>query len=137
MPGYFPTPGGEVLNLAGTNASWAWSAGGIISSAADLARFADALFTGALLSPESGLRMFTFQDRGEGELTFGFGVFRVDTPSGRVFGTDGDSGGYSAMLVRVLEAHLTAVVLQNWWPNDGETRAVVGDMLALAEGSNR
>jgi hypothetical protein len=41
------------------------------------------------------------------------------------------------MLVRVPEAHLTAVVLQNWWPNDSETRAVVSDMLALAEGGNR
>jgi D-alanyl-D-alanine carboxypeptidase len=137
VPGYFPAPGGEVLNLAGTNASWAWAAGGIISSAADLARFADALFTGALLSPESGLRMFTFQDHGAGELTFGFGVLRVDTPAGRIFGTDGDSGGYSAMLARVPEAHMTAVILQNWWPNDGETRAVITDVLAIAEGRNR
>jgi D-alanyl-D-alanine carboxypeptidase len=137
VPGYFLAPHGTAVSLAGTNASWAWAAGGLISSAGDLARFADALFSGALLSPESMTQMFTFRNHGDGTTGFGLGVLRADTPAGRWYFLSGGSGGYATLVARVPEAHLTAIVLQNWWPNNFEVTTVVAGILAFAEGEHR
>jgi len=49
-----PTPGQSVPpnDVTDTNPSWAWAAGGVISTPSDLARYAKALVGGGLLDPE-------------------------------------------------------------------------------------
>ena len=51
---------GQLVNVSAVNLTWAWAAGGVVSTAADLARFARAVFGGELLSPASHEAMFTF-----------------------------------------------------------------------------
>jgi D-alanyl-D-alanine carboxypeptidase len=63
----------------GLNMSFAWGAGNIISNVEDLGRFAQALFGGALLRPETLATMQTFVATNgwdSRELTYGLGVMQ-------------------------------------------------------------
>src|SRR5215216_5880298 len=56
---------GELFNVTATNVSWAWAAGGMVSTLADLARFARAAYGGELLAPASFAAMFTATPGGD------------------------------------------------------------------------
>ncbi|MDQ3855519.1 MAG: beta-lactamase family protein [Chloroflexota bacterium] len=91
---------------------WTYSAGGLYSSAGDLARWAAALDGGDLLSRDSQREMLSRQALTDGtEGPFGVGWI-VDEHSGRRVA--GHSGGPAlADIVRFPEEHLTVVVLTN------------------------
>jgi CubicO group peptidase (beta-lactamase class C family) len=93
-------------------ADWTYSAGGLYSSAADIARWAAALDSGEFLADESMRRMWTRQRlSGGGEGAFG-GGWIVDEHGGRK--VTGHSGGPAlADIVRFPEERLTIAVLTN------------------------
>ncbi|MGW4378906.1 serine hydrolase domain-containing protein [Kitasatospora sp. NPDC004531] len=109
MPGDFPfVPGphahGYVKSAAGPvdvtvlNPSMAGSAGGGISTAADLTAFLDALLGGRLLGPAELAAMKETSAHGEGR-TYGLGLQRLDTPCGPFWGHAGGIPGYSTMML--------------------------------------
>ena len=57
-----------------SEASWEWAAGGMVASAPSVARFADALLRGELLSPDSRRELLEFVPASEGFDGYGLGV---------------------------------------------------------------
>ena len=104
---------GQLVNVSAVNLTWAWVAGGVVSTAADLARFARAVFDGELLSPASHQAMFTFSPGTWGRLEFGMGVYRTQSPNGELIGMDGGGAGGNSTMTRLPEADVTVVVLAN------------------------
>jgi D-alanyl-D-alanine carboxypeptidase len=70
--------------------SIAWTAGGIISTVTDLARFHRALFTGQLLAPEQMRELMTTVPQSD----YGLGISRWDTSCGTAWGHGGAFPGY-------------------------------------------
>jgi D-alanyl-D-alanine carboxypeptidase len=112
VDGYQPLEG-QLVNVSAVNLTWAWAAGGVVSTAVDLARFARAAFGGELLSPASHEAMFTFRPGGWGGLELGMGVYRVPSPNGELIGMDGGGAGGNSIMMRLPEADVTVVALAN------------------------
>jgi D-alanyl-D-alanine carboxypeptidase len=110
---------GEFVDVSSINLSWAWTAGAIVSTTADLSRFERAAYDGELLSPASREAMFTFSDKTEFRLQFGMGVIRSRTPNGPLVGMDGGSAGGNSTMQRLEGDDLTVVVLVNQDPDEG------------------
>lgn len=77
--------------------SWAYSAGAIISTAEDLARFHRALFTGRLLPPTQQREMETTIPTGTTGLNYGLGVFSEQACGQTFWGHNGDFPGYYSL----------------------------------------
>jgi len=99
------------------------AAGGVISTARDLARFDVALSTGRLLTEASKQEMWTPQQSPSGEtLPYGIGWF-VQTYAGEtlLWHTGLWEGAYSALYLKVPARKLTLILLANsdglWWDN--------------------
>jgi D-alanyl-D-alanine carboxypeptidase len=95
--GYLPVGEGDNLRLVDVtalNPSWAWAAGEIISTTADLNRFYAALLGGRLLRPAQLAAMRTTVPVEEG-FGYGLGLYSIDLPCGvTVWGHDGGIHGY-------------------------------------------
>jgi len=105
---------------AGLNMSFAWSVGNITSTTADLARFAEALFGGALLRPEALNTMRTFVGVagawGTRDLTYGLGIMQnVLHPAqpALVVGHTGELAGYRSAMWYWPERGVTLVAAIN------------------------
>ena len=88
---------GTWVNTTSINTSTEWAAGGIVSTAADWARFQSALLSGRLLPPAQLKEMETTVS--EGPVTpnrYGLGLEKTVTPCGTVWGHDGQAPGYSS-----------------------------------------
>jgi D-alanyl-D-alanine carboxypeptidase len=107
---FSPDFGGK-LDMTVFSPSWAWTAGGLISSADDLARFNVALFTGELLSPELMRELLTSVETDEGG--YALGVQTWETPCGPAWGHEGDFPGYHSIVMTSLDGERQAVVLIN------------------------
>ena len=70
---------GELVNVSAIDLSSPGTAGGMVSTTRDLARFAEALFGGKLLRPATLEEMVTFIPSGRPGLEVGMGVFRQQT----------------------------------------------------------
>ncbi len=116
--------GGELVNVSVSNLSWIWTAGGMVSTTADLMRFANAVFAGELLSPASFQEMFTFVPTPNPNKGEGMGLFQLATPSGTLVGMDGSGPGFVSNMMRLIDEDVTAVVLVNRAPDDGSTEAL-------------
>jgi D-alanyl-D-alanine carboxypeptidase len=109
--GYIPWPDGTVHEFSRYNMTWAWTAGALVSTTADLNRFFRALLSGRLLGPRELAEMLTTvptdptQPQGTG---YGLGVLRIPTPYGDAWGHDG-----------VVLGHAT----QSWHTVDGSRQA--------------
>jgi D-alanyl-D-alanine carboxypeptidase len=106
----FSRPRNDLINATGSNLSVSWTAGGMISSSASIARFVISLRDGKLLSPAS---MEVLQDwKFHGNLSeMGHGAFRRESPSGygRWVGHSGGVLGYTST---------------TWWKDGGDDCAV-------------
>lgn len=83
--------------LALENASFAWCAGAMVSTAADLLRFTQALFSGELLAPDLMRQMLSFtpiEDWGD----YGLGVLRHGSGADTAWGHTGRTAGFSTCL---------------------------------------
>jgi CubicO group peptidase (beta-lactamase class C family) len=124
---------GEIVNVTSPIVpSWAWTAGGIISTTKDLLRFARAVFSGELLSEASFTQMLTFvpssQPGNEG-LEWGMGMYRFSTANGHTAGMDGGSAGFTSHMARHIEGDVTVVALANLG-NDGTPGAICNEVIA-------
>lgn len=108
-----PTPF-SVLNAPYVDLSVKWAGGGIISTAADIARFSIALDQGRLLKPETLERMYTSARLNNGNGT-GYGLgWMVAQEGGRVLvAHSGGAMGGTTYLLRDPKARTAAVVLAN------------------------
>jgi D-alanyl-D-alanine carboxypeptidase len=118
---------GELVNVSATNTTWAWSAGGIVSTASDVLRFADALFAGKLLGPEMQREMMPSGAAQADGSTVGFGLFGGPTPHGPAIGNDGGSAGFLSKMISYPDQGLTVVALTNVFPADDAAFAKVVD----------
>jgi D-alanyl-D-alanine carboxypeptidase len=91
------------------SAGWAtifWASGAMESSAADLARWGDALFAGDVLEPEMRSAMLAFNDAG-----YGLGVQRLELAGVRGIGHTGLLDTYTALLLHLPEDGVTIALL--------------------------
>ena len=87
---------GDYVNTTWINDSGDWAAGGIVSTAADWARFQSALVSGKLLPAAQVKEMETTVSEGAGiPSRYGLGIEHKVTPCGTVWGHDGQAAGYS------------------------------------------
>ena len=110
---------GELLNVSAIHLSSTGTAGGMVSTTRDLARFAEALFGGQLLRAATLEEMVSFIPSGRPGLEAGMGVFRKQTPSGAIVGNSGDGVGSAARMYQPVGTDLTLVLLSN--SSDDET----------------
>jgi D-alanyl-D-alanine carboxypeptidase len=92
--------------------SAAWTAGGMVSTASDLARWADALYSGRVISSSSLEDMFTFRTGSDGGV-YGLGAFRYPYGSQRLYGHTGGLLGYSSWIFSAPDDSLSVSVLVN------------------------
>ncbi|WP_441249513.1 serine hydrolase domain-containing protein [Kitasatospora sp. McL0602] len=102
---------GNPYNVTHVNASWAWAAGAASSTVDDLRRWAPALATGTLLSPELQRERLNFIPTSDqpGRPTYGLGIADVFG----FLGHDGQIPGYNAFVGYDPERCATVVVLVN------------------------
>jgi len=118
LPSYAP-PGtsfagparGTWVDTTWINTSTEWAAGGIVSTAADWARFQSALLSGKLLPPAQLKEMETTVSEGPSTPDqYGLGLEKTVTPCGTVWGHDGQAPGYSSWDYTDSTGHRTASV---------------------------
>jgi D-alanyl-D-alanine carboxypeptidase len=89
--------------------SWSsafWTAAALESDAADLVRWGDALYGGAILRPSSLERMLTFNDH-----AYGLGAERYSLNGLAGYGHSGLLRGFTTLLIHLPDQHLTLAVL--------------------------
>ncbi|HVL23175.1 MAG TPA: serine hydrolase domain-containing protein [Thermomicrobiales bacterium] len=124
---------GELVNVSAINLTWTWTGGGMVSTTADLLRFADAVFSGELLSPASLDEMFTFYpdpSLGVEGFAWGMGIYRLPTPLGELSGMEGGAAGGTSFMMRIADAEVTVALLANMAPDDGTIRGTMMDAFA-------
>lgn len=96
--------------------TWAWAAGAMVSTAADLSRFSRALMAGRLLRPAT-LDLMTTTVMADNVLftEYGLGISlkRSSCGSGAVWGHDGGIMGYRSVVVTDRRGKWSAVLLMN------------------------
>jgi len=110
--GYIPghhVLGGKLVDVSPLNTSWAWAAGGMVSTAVDLARFGQAVFACELISQRSFEEMFTFVPSVKPRLEQGLGIYRIGSTNGELVGMDGQGAGYVSSMMRLPSAGVTVV----------------------------
>ena len=109
---------GQVVDITEFNPSVAYAAGEMISTTADLNRFADALLEGRLLRPAQQAELTSASAATEG---YGLGIQATDLPCGvTVWGHSGGIPGYNSLMLSTpdTKTQLTASVTSA--PDPGE-----------------
>jgi D-alanyl-D-alanine carboxypeptidase len=105
---------GNLVDTTWINSSTQWAAGAMISTAADWARFDQALLSGKLIPQAELTQMRTTVPEdpsapdGNG---YGLGLRKVVTPCGTVWGHDGQVGGYNSVTYTDSAGRRTVAVL--------------------------
>jgi D-alanyl-D-alanine carboxypeptidase len=116
-----PYAHGYLLNQPGTTSpvditqvspSTAWAAGGLLSTAQDIARFYTALLTGRVLPPRQLHQMLTTVPIGPGT-GYGLGIVSLQTPCGTAWGHNGNFPGYTSNAFTTLGGSRQVIVLIN------------------------
>jgi len=117
--GYLPPSltGDGYLDVSGWPPSWAWAAGAVVSTAADLAHFYQALMSGRLLRPWLLEQMTTTVAVAEG-FRYGLGIYAMSTACGEVWGHDGGIPGYVSFAYTDRRGSRSSVVLLPTQPDD-------------------
>ena len=100
------------VDITVTSPSWAWAAGGIVSTAADIAKFYSALLARRLLPAPLLREMMTTVPIAPGA-GYGFGILAVPLPCGTVWGHTGNFPGYANNAFTTADDVHQAVVLIN------------------------
>jgi D-alanyl-D-alanine carboxypeptidase len=124
---------GTLLPIDDTDAnpSWAWTAGGAISTADDLAIYVKAMVGGGLLDEATQkIRMDSVRPLSESS-GYGLGLAQF----GPMYGHDGQLPGFSSFMVYDPEADTTIILATNLSasPVDGENAAVVLGKAVMAQ----
>jgi D-alanyl-D-alanine carboxypeptidase len=112
--GYFPPSltGDGYLDVTSWSPSLQWTAGALVSTAPDLARFYQALLSGRLLGPALLNEMTTTVTGPDYPgIGVGLGIWSVDTPCGTVWGHEGGAPGYKSFALNDRGGTRSAVVI--------------------------
>jgi D-alanyl-D-alanine carboxypeptidase len=96
--------------------SAAWAAGGMVATAADVARWSCALFEGKVLSADSLRQMLDFRDVSMPPTPingYGLGVLRAVVSNREYWGHGGDMIGYTAMMFYAPKERISIALLIN------------------------
>jgi D-alanyl-D-alanine carboxypeptidase len=98
--------------------AWTWAAGGLVSTPADLNRFARGYVSGRLFSAavrHQQLQTITGDSEppGPGANSAGLGIFRYRTRCGTVYGHTGNFPGYTQFFAATLNGRRSVVVSVN------------------------
>ncbi|QYO64105.1 serine hydrolase [Leptolyngbya sp. 7M] len=106
---------GQFDDVSNLSLSWAWSAGALVSNTKDLTRFAQALFGGELLQPNTLEQMLTFAEpiRSNSFSGYGLGIACLKTSEGTFYGHTGLTLGFRSSLWYQPETQLIYTDLQN------------------------
>ncbi|MET7299192.1 serine hydrolase domain-containing protein [Embleya sp. NPDC005575] len=102
---------GNPKDVTDANPSWAWAAGAAVSTVDDLLRWAPALATGTLLSPEIQRERLTFVPTSDAPGAPGYGLAIADFAG--FLGHDGQLPGYNSFVGYNPQSCATIVVLAN------------------------
>ena len=103
----------DLIDVSASNLSVEWTAGGMVASARDLARYVAALRDGRLLEPESMAFMLDWFPAGDG-VRVGHNLFRYEYPDGLVLiGHSGSVLGFTASMYWVEGADVAVAVVTN------------------------
>lgn len=100
------------VDITAISPSWAWAAGGIVSTAADIARFYSALLAGRLLPAPLLREMMTTVAISSGG-DYGLGIISGPFPCGTVWGHTGNFPGYANNAFATADDVHQVVVLVN------------------------
>jgi D-alanyl-D-alanine carboxypeptidase len=104
---------GELVNTTTIDLSAYFTAGGIVSTTRDLARFEGALLDGDLLQPSTLEAMLTFVPAERPGVMWGLGIAHGETPYGDSVGMGGDGPGSGSRMFRLPDEDLTVVLITN------------------------
>jgi CubicO group peptidase (beta-lactamase class C family) len=138
VAGYDYTENG-LKNASYTSETWAYSAGGLISSAVDIALWSNALFKGEVVPQESVGRMVTKAELNSGEkIPYGFGLALAELDGYRTAEHGGGHSGFLVHTTRLIDEDIFVVVLANsfymtngYRPPEEKNPAIVARRLAL------
>jgi D-alanyl-D-alanine carboxypeptidase len=125
--GYFPPSltGDGYLDVTSWSPSLQWTAGAIVSTAPDLARFYQALLSGRLLGPALLNEMTTtVTGRDYPGIGVGLGIWSVETPCGTVWGHEGGAPGYKSFALNDRGGTRSAVVIAPTEPDEAIGAAI-------------
>jgi D-alanyl-D-alanine carboxypeptidase len=111
--GYAQLGGPAATDVTGVSPSAAWAAGGIVSTADDLAKFYGALMDGAFGS-DALKEMLTTVPAQPG-IAYGLGIAAIDVPCGTAWGHRGEFPGYLSFALSSRTGDRQAVVLVNYY----------------------
>jgi D-alanyl-D-alanine carboxypeptidase len=119
--GYFPSSltGDSYVDTSSWPPSFAWSAGALVSTAPELARFYQALLSGRLLSPAQLHAMTRTRTSPEYPgIAIGLGIWSVETPCGMAWGHEGGIPGYKTFALNDRGGRRSALVIVTTEPDD-------------------
>lgn len=111
----FPVARPGLIDATGSNLSVEWTAGGMVATPSDIARFASALRDGRLLKPESLAFMQAWQPTSE-RAQVGHSLFRTEFENGAaptVIGHTGGVLGFGAWLYWIEDQDIVLAVTEN------------------------
>jgi D-alanyl-D-alanine carboxypeptidase len=108
--GYPPPTDGGYIDTTSWPPDWAWAAGALVSTTADLSRFYRALLSGRLLEPAQLAELTATVPLGEG-FGYGLGLLVQETPCGTLWGHDGGIPGYISTAFTDREGRRSGVLL--------------------------
>ncbi|MEV5510385.1 serine hydrolase domain-containing protein [Streptomyces orinoci] len=117
-----------LLDSTEQTASWIWSAGAVISSAADLDRFLTHLLaggSGGLVSDASLRQMTAVLPTPTANIGYGLGIREIALSCGKVLGHGGIVQGYQTQSFALRDGRRTVVVFANASNNGAVTQALM------------
>jgi D-alanyl-D-alanine carboxypeptidase len=125
-----PTPNNGYVPST-TEATTAWTAGGMLASAKDLARAGDGVFRGSLISDASRHEMTHFiPTRMRFLPEYGLGLARADLGGVQVWTHSGNIFGFHAELAYIPEQEITVAALSNKQTNAPGQEALIDALVA-------
>jgi len=113
VAGYDYTEDG-IMNSSYTSETWAYSAGGLISSAVDIATWSNSLFSGKVVSSTNVERMITKAELNSGEtVPYGYGLALAELEGYRTAEHGGGHSGFLVHTTRLVDEDIFVVVLAN------------------------
>jgi D-alanyl-D-alanine carboxypeptidase len=116
LHGYDVSDGEDVSELFA--AGWTFASGGVVSTPAEMARFARAYASGRLTNRSTYARQLRFvegssEPPGPGTNSAGLSVFRYQTRCGTVYGHTGNTAGYTQFMAATRDGRRSATVSIN------------------------
>lgn len=116
--------------------SIAWTAGAIVSTSDDLARWAQALLSGDVLQPESRQQLLTFVPSDDDDRQYGLGVARLQDPQlGEIWWHSGAIPGYQGIFAYAPGSRTSVAVLAN--DDEGSIGSLWRTLLGIAAEATR